>query len=194
MPGPEHHPLGHSPAPAPAPLPKPLTTGSGCCPSLWITWDQSFAVWVSSPAKEHAGTSSLALIHREQRHSPSSHSDEWLQRWVLGRVPLVPPAHPGFSLGSSSVLPLSPQQPGFASTRNRKDKFEAHTTHSVYINPNLFRMSSSDTLVAALRACLSARLLGRSLPLIAVSLSLLGHNGRPGSEMTLSAGSSEVGS
>lgn len=137
----------------------------------------------------------MTLVCKEQRHNPSSHSEEWLQRWVLGWVPLIPPARPGHPLGSSSVFPLSPEQPGFGSTGNRADKFEVRTTRCVYINPNLFRMSSSDTLVAASRACLSARLLGRSLPLIAVSLSLLGHNGRPrGGEMTLSAGTREVGS
>lgn len=40
-------------------------------------------------------------------------------------------------------------------------------------------------LAAAWRACLSAGLLGRSLPLIAMSLSLLGAAGGWGSEMTL---------
>lgn len=55
--------------------------------------------------------------------------------------------------------------------------FKVYTPHAVYTKPNLFRASSSDMLAAALRVCLSARLLGRSLPLIAMSLSLLGTTG-----------------
>lgn len=54
---------------------------------------------------------------------------------------------------------------------------KVYTPHIVYIKPNLFRASSSDMLAAVLRARLSAGLLGTSLPLIAMSLSLLGTTG-----------------
>lgn len=110
MPGLEHHPRGHSPAPAP--VPKPLT-------HHW-QWLQSrgspgisFAVWGSSLAAQ--GAPRFQLFGPDlQGADPSSSLSE---SWGLGWVPLVPPACPGCSLGSSPVLPSPPQQLGLGSTR-----------------------------------------------------------------------------
>lgn len=73
---------------------------------------------------------------------------------------ILAPLHPGSSRGSEPTCVEGIHLKVYASL-------------VVYIKPNLFRSSSSDMLAEALRACLSGRLLGRSLPLIAMSLSLL---------------------
>lgn len=98
-------------------------------------------------------------------------------------------ACPGGSLGSSSALPTRPRSSSGGSEARGTEgiNLKVYTLRVVYIKPDLFRASSSDMLAAALRACLSAGLLGRSLPLIAMSLSLLGTAGGRGSEITLSA-------
>lgn len=108
----------------------------------------------------------------------------WLPRPGPSRVPggggsCQARACPGGSLGSSSALPTHPRSSSGGSEARGTEgiNLKVYTPRVVYIKPNLFRASSSDMLAAALRACLSAGLLGRSLPLIAMSLSLLGTAG-----------------